>query len=135
MNNVRFSTSLHIMTLLAYQQYKMLSSDYIAESINVNPAIVRKEISSLKKYGLIESKEGKGGGNMLGKPVKKIKLSNIYEAVYIHNALGKTNDPNPKCPVGKHINKHLSSLYADVDMTLMKKLGKISLNDFIKQFK
>jgi Rrf2 family protein len=123
------------MSLLAYQQGELLSSDYIASSININPVIVRKEISNLKKYGLIESKEGKGGGNILGKPAKKIFLSDIYHAVSNQNALGKTNNPNVKCPVGKQINKHLNSLYSEVETTLIKKLNKISLSDFIHQFK
>jgi Rrf2 family protein len=114
---------------------ELLSSDYIASSININPAVVRREISVLKKYGLVESKEGKGGGIMLGKPAKNILLSDIYKAVLNQSVLGKTNDTNPKCPVGKQINKHLKNLYAEAELSLVKRLGKITLNDFIKQFK
>jgi len=135
MNNIRLSTSIHIMTLLAYQKDEVLSSDYIASSININPAVVRKEISNLKKYNLVESKEGKGGGNLLGKPAKEILLSDIYKAVLQKSVLGKTNDTNPKCPVGKQINKHLKNLYSEAEMSLLKRMEKISLGDFIKQFK
>jgi Rrf2 family protein len=135
MNNIRLSTSIHIMTLLANQKDEVLSSDYIASSININPVVVRKEISNLKKYKLIESKEGKGGGNMLGKPARDILLSDIYKAVSQQPILGKTNDTNPKCPVGKQINKHLNNLYSEAEMALLKSLKKVTLNDFIKQFK
>ncbi|MFT4154391.1 RrF2 family transcriptional regulator [Parafilimonas sp.] len=135
MNNIRLSTSIHIMCLLAYRQEELLSSDYIASSININPAVVRKEISYLKKHNLVESKEGKGGGNMLGKPAKNILLSDIYKAVLQQPALGKTNDTNPKCPVGKHINKHLKTLYAAAELSLLKRLEKVTLSDFIKQFR
>src|SRR5258706_12341309 len=110
MNNGRFATSLHIMTLLHLNKDELLSSEYIAGSININPAIVRKEISNLREHGLIESKEGKGGGSSLGKPAKDIKLSYIYNAVRQAPLLGRTNYPNPHCPVGKQINNNIDEL-------------------------
>lgn len=62
MNNTRFATAIHIMTLLAKSPQDWLSSEWIAGSININPAIVRKEISVLREGGLIVSKQGKEGG-------------------------------------------------------------------------
>lgn len=61
MNNTRFATAIHIMTLLAKSPQDWLSSEWIAGSININPAIVRKEISVLREGGLIVSKQGKEG--------------------------------------------------------------------------
>jgi DNA-binding IscR family transcriptional regulator len=70
--NARFQIAIHILTLLDYEQGTLVSSDYIAGSLNTNPALVRKEISNLRNHGLIESKEGKGGGYTLGKPATQI---------------------------------------------------------------
>lgn len=134
MNNGRFATSLHIMTLLNLNKDELLSSEYIAGSININPAIVRKEISNLREHGLIESKEGKGGGSSLGKPAKDIKLSDIYNAVRQTPLLGRTNYPNPHCPVGKQINKHIDALYTEAEDAIINKLDKITLAYFGKQF-
>lgn len=135
MNNNRFSVSLHILTLLATAGDELLSSEYIAGSININPVLVRKELSNLRKHGMIETREGKAGGSILAKPAKQILLSDVYAAVRQVPLLGQNkNEPNPSCPVGKQINKHLDDLYTDVEKTLMQKLGKTSLFDFSKQF-
>ncbi|MFC3160874.1 hypothetical protein ACFOEQ_22685 [Chryseobacterium arachidis] len=45
MNNTRFATAIHIMTLLAESPQEWLTSEWMAGSININPVIVRKELS------------------------------------------------------------------------------------------
>lgn len=136
MNNNRFSVSLHILTLLATAGEEWLSSEYLAGSININPVLVRKELSNLRKHGMVETREGKAGGSSLAKPAKQILLSDVYAAVKQTPLLGQNkNEPNPGCPVGKQINKHLDDLYMDVEKALTQKLGKTSLFDFVKQFK
>jgi Rrf2 family protein len=133
--NGRFPIAVHILTLLRRAEGELLSSDHIAGSININPALARKEISNLRKDGLIISKEGKSGGYSLGKPAKKLTLADIYVAVMDQPVLGLAkNTPNPDCPVGKQINKNIGSLYADLDKTLLAKLSSISLADFSDKF-
>ena len=56
------STSLHIMTLLAMFPEEWISSKTMAESIHINPVLVRQELRKLKEAELIQSKEGKNGG-------------------------------------------------------------------------
>jgi len=133
--NGQFQISVHILTLLNAQPGEMLSSDYIAGSININPVLVRKEISNLRRFGFILSKEGKAGGYTLGMPPQKILLSDIYNAVKMQPALGQAkNKPNPDCPVGRQISQHLDQLAEEVDASIVKKLSAISLADFGKKF-
>ena len=134
MNNGRFATALHILTLLEIKKDELLSSGFIAGSINVNPAVVRKEISNLISYGFVESKEGKGGGYTLGKPASQIQLSEVYKSVNDGPLLGRSNDPNPDCPVGKQINVHLNDLFNSADEAFLKQLGKTTVKDFAKKF-
>lgn len=134
MNNVRFATALHILTALQLQPGELLPSEYIAGSIGINAAVVRKEISNLRNFGFIESKEGKGGGSTLAKPAEEILLSDIYQAVRQGSVLGKANNPNPACPIGKQINQKLDNLYAEVEESLVQKLGKKTLAQFAAQF-
>jgi Rrf2 family protein len=134
MNNTRYATALHILTLLSMQPGELLPSEYIAGSINVNAAVVRKELSNLRCFGLVESKEGKGGGSTLAKPAEEILLSDIYKAVRQASLLGRSNDPNPACPVGKQINAHLEVLYSEAEQSLIRKLEKTTLAGFMKQF-
>jgi Rrf2 family protein len=135
MNNGRFAISLHILTLMSRSNGELLSSEYIAGSININPVLVRKEISNLRKFGLVESKEGKNGGSALAKPARQIRLSEIYQAVRQTALLGQNkNSPNPKCEVGKQINTHLQDLYEETEQTLIQRLSKTTLADFSKKF-
>lgn len=133
--NGRFQIAVHILTLLSRANNELLSSEYIAGSININPVLVRKEISNLRNFGLISSKEGKNGGYSLGRPSHKITMADIYHAVKNQPLLGEAkNRPNPDCPVGKQIDKSIESLYADLDKAIMNKLELISLADFSEQF-
>lgn len=136
MNNTRFAISIHILTLLANTDERWLSSEYIADSINVNPAMIRKELSNLHKYGLIESKAGRYGGSALAKPADKIRISDIYKAVTPTSVLGTMRDrPNPKCPVGKQINEHLYQLHKETERVIVDKLNGQTLAGFCRNFR
>ncbi|GGI24953.1 Rrf2 family transcriptional regulator [Pedobacter mendelii] len=136
MNNSRFPVSLHILTLLNDAKGKSVSSEYLAGSININPVLVRKEIINLRKYGFVDSKEGKGGGYFLAKNAEDINLREIYKAVRNSNILGQNkNEPNPNCPIGKQINEHLNILYNDAENALIENLSKQTLADFASKFR
>jgi len=135
MNNTRFATAIHIMTLLAKSPQEWLTSDWIAGSINVNPVIVRKEISVLREAGLIASRQGKDGGSHLTRNAEEISISEIYKAVKNTEVLGKKNqNPNPACSVGKEINVHLDTLFEETDKLVVGFLGNKSLKEFSEQF-
>ncbi|WP_284462937.1 Rrf2 family transcriptional regulator [Chryseobacterium sp.] len=135
MNNTRFATAVHIMTLLAKSPQEFLTSEWIAGSINVNPVIVRKEISVLREAGMIISRQGKVGGTQLAKSADAITISEIYRAVKNTEVLGKKNqNPNPACSVGKEINTHLNTLFEETDQLVIKFLGDKSLQEFTDQF-
>ncbi|PTR01252.1 BadM/Rrf2 family transcriptional regulator [Mucilaginibacter yixingensis] len=133
--NARFQIAVHILTLLHHAEGELISSDYIAGSLNTNPALVRKEISNLRKFGFIESKEGKGGGYALGKPAGQITLADIYATVKPTAVLGQSkNEPNPDCPVGRQINDRIAEVYNDIDGAIIKKLTTITLEKFSGKF-
>jgi Rrf2 family protein len=135
MNNGRFAIALHILTLLEKAKGELLSSEYLAGSININPVLVRKELSNLRNHGFVGSKEGKNGGCCLALPSDQITLGDVYQSVKQVLLLGnKKNSPNPKCPIGKDINKHLDDLYQDTETVLINQLNKETLADFSKKF-
>ncbi|UMQ41239.1 Rrf2 family transcriptional regulator [Chryseobacterium sp. Y16C] len=135
MNNTRFATAIHIMTLLTKFPQDWLSSEWIAGSININPVIVRKEISVLREVGLIVSKQGKEGGSQLSKNAESISISEIYSVVKNTDVLGKKNqNPNPSCSIGKEINQHLHNLFIETDQLVLNFLGNKSLQEFSDQF-
>ncbi len=126
---------MHILTLLTQAGTDWLSSEYMAGSININPVLVRKELSNLRKHGLVISKEGKNGGSTLAKPATQIRLSDVYQAVKHTSLLGEAkNTPNPACPVGKQIRQHLDTLHQHAEAALLQQLGSQTLDNFCRQF-
>ena len=131
----KFAISIHILTLLAKFPDDYLSSEFIASSINLNPVLVRKEIANLKKNQIVMSKEGKNGGTKLNILPSKVTLKQIFESTFEEISLGfSKNEPNPKCPVGKEINKNLSTLYTALNDSVMKQLEATTLEEFANQF-
>lgn len=136
MGDRRFSISIHILVLLADSDEEWLSSDYLAGSMNINPVLVRKELSNLRKHGFILSKEGKNGGSMLAKPADEILLSEVYRVVSSQTLLGNSlASPNPKCPIGRQINEHLKDLNLEAEKFMIEQLSNQTVADFIKKFK
>ena len=135
MNNSRFSIAIHILTLLDQEKGALVSSDYLAGSININSVLVRKELSNLAKAGLVNTKEGKNGGSFLAKAPENITLDEVYKVVRQDYLLGQNkNTPNPQCPVGKQINGHLNTLYDKTERVLIQSLATQTLADFSRLF-
>ena len=131
----RFTVAVH--TLLAIyvlgKDYKM-TSDFIASSVNVNPVVIRRTLSSLKAAGIIDVKAGSGGA-MPVKNADDITLYEIYTVVdCVEGSLFNFHEnPNPKCPVGKNIHVVLDSHLADAQAALENKLKSVTLSDLMKQ--
>lgn len=135
MSNSRFSTAIHILTLLTHFTDKWASSEFIASSININAVIIRKELGFLQEAGFISTKKGKEGGAKLNKSSADITLADIYLLVKNTEVLGKKHaHPNPTCPIGNKINIVLDNLFASTDDLVLKYLSKQTLEDFAKLF-
>ena len=136
MIKTKFSIATHIMTLLAMYKEDWMNSTWIAESLNINPVLVRKEIAALKAGGLVESKEGKNGGVKLLIDANKIRLSDIFKiAKGTDTVLSPLkNKPNPNCRVGKQINSKMDTILEDIDTAISKELEKQTLEEFMNQF-
>lgn len=132
----KFAISVHILSLLSLSEMEWVSSDYIAGSMNMNPALVRKELMALRAAGLIESKEGKNGGSRLARSANSIHLSDVFEAIRESHIFGfSPNLPNPACPVGASINDALDDLFNEIDKTVYNRLKHVTLATFSTQFK
>ena len=132
----RFSISVHILSVLAKYSNEWISSDLIAGSLNTNPVVVRNEIGNLKRHGLVESKEGKGGGVRLAKPADMITFAHILKAVKEEHIFGfAKNEPNPACPIGKQINERLHEFYCSIEDEMDGLLKNKKLSTFIETFR
>lgn len=130
MNNLRFSTAVHILVLLDKFRGELITSEFIAGSINVNPVVVRREIKVLKESGLVDAKKGKDGGLFLLVDSNQILLGDLYKIVNQDSRLGRMNHPNPNCTVGRQMNSNLDVLFKDSDQEMILFLNRQSVADF-----
>jgi Rrf2 family protein len=124
------------MTFLARYTDQWITSSHLANSININPALVRKELAELSNHKLLESKEGKYGGVRLARPAFQIQLSEIFQVVKGSDHILEycKNEGNRNCPIGRQIETQLDLLYSDMDDLLARSLEKISLEEFKNRF-
>lgn len=135
MNNLRFATIVHILVLTEKFKDELITSDFIAGSINVNPVVVRREIQILKDAEILGSKKGKDGGCFLIKDASEITFGDIYQIITKDIDFVKKNQPNPNCPIGKQMNESLDQLFISVENSLIKQLSNTTLEEFSAQFK
>ncbi|MBS7333945.1 RrF2 family transcriptional regulator [Faecalibacter bovis] len=134
MNNLRFATIVHILVLTEKFKDELITSDFIAGSINVNPVVVRREIQVLKDAEILGSKKGKDGGCFLIKDANEITFGEIYKIITKDMDFAKKNQPNPVCPIGKKMNETLDQLFVSVENNLINQLSKTTLKEFSSQF-
>ena len=131
----RFTVALHIFACVEYfgGQTKV-TSDFLAESINTNPVIIRKILGQLSKAGLIRVLRGTGGIEVT-KPLKEISFLDVYRAVEpIENGelFHFHENPNPKCPVGRNIHALLDGKLNAIQTAMEDKMREYTLEDIRK---
>lgn len=78
----RFSIAVHILSILKNNPSSLCTSDYMAESVNTNPVVIRKIMSYLKQAGFVYVNRGPGGAGLL-KDLHEITLLDVYHAVNV----------------------------------------------------
>jgi DNA-binding IscR family transcriptional regulator len=120
----RFAVAVHILTLLQTSGGQPLTSEWIAGSVNTNPAVIRRLLGMLARAGLTCGRLGAGGGTSLAKPASAITLLDVYRAVdegelfAMHHAR-----PNPECPVGRQIQSALEQTICAAQRALEAELA------------
>lgn len=109
----RFSIGIHILTLIEATTDEVASSEYIAGSVNANPAMIRKIMGMLKKAGLIDVRPGVAGAQ-LAKDLTDITLLDVYKAVNAvkdDTLFNMHDNPNPNCNVGRNIQATIEPIF------------------------
>ncbi len=105
----RFAVGTHVMTVLAYSAPELVTSEYVATSVNTNPVVIRRLLSQLAGSNLVRSQLGPGGGWELRRDPAEITLLEVFDATVDGDFVpGPPSEPNPECPVGRSIHCVLS---------------------------
>lgn len=136
MTSSRFAVAVHILALLQEGGGEPVTSEYIAESVNTNPAFVRRILSRLAEVGITTSRLGAGGGALLAQPAEDITLLEVFQAVEgcdlftMHHA-----QPNPKCPVGRNIQSALQEATGAAKRAFDAELRTRTAADVVRRLK
>jgi Rrf2 family protein len=130
--NSRFSTAVHILTLLASTPEQRLTSEWIAGSVGTNPVVIRRQLAVLREAKLVESKGARGGGWALARSPEAIKLSQVRAALGDEATFRMhKNDPSPNCVVGQNVRQALQAVYEDAEKAVMRSLQTRTIKDLL----
>jgi Rrf2 family protein len=128
--------AVHILTMLAKTCDERVKSDYLAQSVNTNPVVIRRLLCNLQEAKLVVSQVGASGGTCLSKPPEKIKLSEVHKAVLPGEVFSlHPQTPNQDCPVGKNIEAVLCRLQKEINKTIEEKLAEYTLRDVMEMIR
>ena len=131
--NTRFTVAVHTMALISLisQKGTSVTSDILAKSVGTNPVVIRQMMSSLKKAGLITTKNGVGGCSIT-RTESSISLLDIYKAVQKNTDAPLFTfhpNPNPRCFVGKNITGAMNQPLQEAQNAMEQSLAKYTLKD------
>jgi DNA-binding IscR family transcriptional regulator len=131
----RFSVAIHIISLLELSENPMLTSEYIAGSVNTNAVVIRRILGMLKKAGIVNMNRG-NGGTYLVKGVEEITALDVYKAVCTaeqEQLFRIHEEPNPDCPVGSHIQEVVNTTLASAQSAMEQVLANMTLSNITKE--
>ncbi|EST12628.1 Rrf2 family transcriptional regulator [Sporolactobacillus laevolacticus] len=79
--NSQFTIAVHCLIVLAKAPEHVWNSESLSQKVHTHPARVRKIMSALRKSGLVETKEGLGGGYRMGCDPHECTLACIYQSI------------------------------------------------------
>ncbi|MGX4645396.1 Rrf2 family transcriptional regulator [Holzapfeliella sp. JNUCC 80] len=131
--SIQFSDAIHILLYIEmYQDTDYLSSAKIAESIQTNPANVRKIMGQLKKSQLIETEVGKAKPR-LSRKINEITLLDVYQSIEGNtNLIQVDQKTNMACVVGSNIQEVLEKHYNELQQKIEHEMSKIKLSTLVK---
>ena len=129
----RLPIAVHVLLCIhTFDGTEKLTSDFLAGSVKVNPVITRNTLGTLKAAGLVSVDAGIGGAH-LNKEPKDISLLDIFLAVEEEEALFRFHaNPNPACPVGRHVHDVLDDRLDAVSEAMRAQLSSVSLQALIE---
>jgi Rrf2 family protein len=133
MVNSRFTVAIHVLCVLASQQGQPVTSEIIAGSVNTNPVVIRRILALFRKAGLVKSQPGVAGGwELIPKP-SKITLAQVFRIVLPKAVFAMhSSQPNPLCPIGRNVQKGLSTHYRKAQDAMERQLAETTISEVLK---
>ena len=129
-----FTIAVHALVFLKHKD-ATVPSDEIAENVCTNPARIRKVMASLKKAGLVETREGIKGGYHIGENASHINLAQISDALGEESvkASWKSGNPEMTCLIASGMAGIMDGIYSELNAVCREKLESITLQSIENQ--
>lgn len=128
--NLRFSTGIEALVLMATEPEKFHTSQALAEALTTNAVVVRRLLSGLSRAGLVTSAKGPAGGSRLARSPKQITLRDIYRALGSGDLLHRGKHESTAT---KDMKKAIQSVFRKAEKCLEQELDSTTLNQLIKK--
>ena len=110
------------------------TSEYLGQSINTNPVVVRRILSSLREAGYVSSQPGIGGGITLIIDPNVVTLFDVYKLFETNDLFPMhTNLPAQQCPSGATIQQVLKPVYDDAHQAMAAVLKQTTIAQLAEQ--
>jgi len=129
----RLSMVLHVLLHMEHLG-GVLTSEALAPMLATNPVVVRRVFRGLREAGIVRAEKGHGGGWKLARPLAKVSLSDVYDALGSPPffSVGHRNDA-PTCLLEKAVNRTLDDSFDAARALLEERLRAVSVADIAKK--
>jgi DNA-binding IscR family transcriptional regulator len=123
----RLSIALHALEHL-YGAKQPKTSEALGALLKTHPVVVRRTFAGLREAGLVRAVKGHGGGWSLGRPLDRMTIRDVYDAIGImpRFALGRPISRSG-CELERAADQVLSSASSDAQALLLSRLGAVSV--------
>lgn len=128
----RLSVALHLLIHLGDAE-SPITSEALARQSDSHAVVMRRTLAGLREAGIVRSEKGHGGGWTLGRPLEKITLGDVYEALGLSSAfaLGHRTE-SPGCLVERAVNEAIGSALTEAEALLMKRFHELTLAELAR---
>jgi Rrf2 family protein len=135
--SLSFSQSLYIVVFVASKieqgKFEFISTQQIADKLNIPPSTSSVILRRLKKAGLIEAREGVNGGVRLAKRPDEITVLDIFEAVEQSGPMFPTNlNVVVDDTRASRVQQSLLDVLANAEDAMKHSLHAVILKDLMK---
>ncbi len=133
--NTQFSIAVHLLAGIASRD-GFVTSEALAESVNTNPAFIKRILAKISKASLIRTYAGKAGGCELAKSSDKITLFDVYSAVEAPKTFAIHNyTVNRSCEISSNIKDVMKGVSDDAQRAFEKELKKTTIADVVRKIR
>ena len=123
-----FAIAVHALVFLD-RSNATIASEELADNVCTNPVCIRRVMGKLKKAGLIETREGMGGGYRIAKVNSDITLRQISDALEntLVKASWRSGNPDKKCLVASGMSVVMDELVTGMNRSCNDYLERITI--------